>query len=250
MVASDAFDADDAGFKHCFPQSHINFFQGADIIVTKSEADSVDNKKLSELNLLYWSVLSKSVESVNCCIDFLGKRNLLQSEINKGYPNATILHLSVKEDTNDIFDLVLNYQDIEIEKRTFLEKFEYKTVFDLVIGENGSPETFLTLLSDVKWPNIFFMDYIGFERGESEERRIEKYKKWGGNILFSLIRRKNAVAVDMGVKVLKRYSYVLEYELSRKEHGNTILQHALDVRACKLTAITLIYLYISQIYLY
>ena len=72
------------------------------------------------------------------------------------------------------------------------------------------------------------MEYLGFESGESEEKRIEKYRKWGGDILFNVVRMQNVEEVELGLRLLMRYD-LLEYELSRvTEDGETLCHLCLD----------------------
>ena len=201
------------------------------INVTKVELDS-DDGTISELNLLYWSVISNSAQSVECCVDLLRKRNLLSTEINKQYPNATILHVMMDEEVmNDenaalIYRLLINCD--ELENGTLCHRFENRNLFDSTLsGDIGDP--FLVLFNSTVRCDVFFMEYLGFKRGESEEKRIEKYRKWGGNILFNVIRMKSVDAVELGLRLLKSYDYILKYELSQiNKHSKTLLQYAIN----------------------
>ncbi|XP_075257760.1 uncharacterized protein LOC142349840 isoform X2 [Convolutriloba macropyga] len=190
--------------------------------------DSIDDGTISEVNLLYWSVQSDSVESVKLCVDLLRKRNLLSTEINKHYPNATILHVMMNQfvTKSDISRLLLNCD--ELEKCTVLCKFENKNIFEGTLSRvNG--DFFLALFSNLDSCDLFFMGYLGFESGESEEDRIMKYRQWGGDILFNVIRMESVDAVELGLRLLKRYDHILKYEFSLiNEDGKNLLQYAID----------------------
>ena len=177
----------------------------------KDLLDSVHRRAVPELNLLYWSVLSRSETSLSLCLDLLNERHLLSTEKNKGYPNATILHLLYAHNRHEeILKAILNGK--QLKKSTFLRKFEGKNAFEL-INFNRSTE-FLAWFSDEDRSDLFFMEHVGFQRGESEKSRIEKYKKWGVNILCRTIQMDKVDAVKLALKVLKRYQYVLNYEFS------------------------------------
>ena len=131
--------------------------------IVKQVASTIDEKsgEVGELNLLYWSILSGYLESVQCCLSFLRKRNLLSAEINKFYPNATIIHVlyAVRIRNKDFLELTPTFD--QLEKSTLLHTFEAKNVFEDMFGERNARffgKNFVELFSSTARSDVFFME--------------------------------------------------------------------------------------------
>ena len=118
----------------------------------------------------------------------------------------------------------------EVESSAVTNKFEDKNVFEYSLYQL---DLFCKLFSNPVRCDWFIMEYLGFENEESEERRIEKYQQWGGDILFSLLnnrilgKEQDYEALELGVDVLRRYN-ILQYEISRIKDGMTLLHWVLE----------------------
>ncbi|XP_075264814.1 uncharacterized protein LOC142356963 [Convolutriloba macropyga] len=145
---------------------------------------------------------------------------MLSREINRRYPQATLFDIAVRQGPfsgrEEKFFLLLGCS--EVKSSTLTNKFEDKNVFEYSLFDS---KLFCMLFADTDRCDLFFMDYIGFEIGDSEERRIEKYKQLGGNLLFH--EKIEYEALQLGVNVLRRYN-LLQYEFSRTKDGMTLLQ--------------------------
>ncbi|XP_075261255.1 uncharacterized protein LOC142352974 isoform X3 [Convolutriloba macropyga] len=206
-------------------------------IVSCEDVECVNDGTICALNLLYWCVVS--VEHLGSdggttkkCIELLGKRNVLSHEINRRYPQATLFDILVRlrygRNRESKMDILLGCN--EVESSTLTNKFEDKNVFEYSVYQL---DLFCKLFSNRVRCDWFFMEYLGFENEESEERRVEKYKQWGGDILFSLLnnrilgKEQDYEALELGVDVLRRYN-ILQYEISRIKDGMTLLHWVLE----------------------
>ena len=206
--------------------------------------ECLDDETVLKLNLLYWSVVSQNAHSVSECIEFLRKRNLLTIEVNKKYPNATVFDLAIRlkdsNNRNQILQILLGVK--ENEKSTLLNKFDDQNIFEYSLDFRFSSEAFLLLFSDHELTttekcrkvalsnercDAFFMDFLGFVVGESQARRIEKYKIWKGDILFNAVKMDNLKAFLLAIDILKRYNYIFDYELKGIKNNKTLLQAAI-----------------------
>ncbi|XP_075257394.1 uncharacterized protein LOC142349598 [Convolutriloba macropyga] len=112
----------------------------------------------------------------------------------------------------------------ELKSSTLTNKFKGKNVFEYSLCDL---ELFCILFSDPVRCDWFFMEYLGFESDDSDERRIRKYQHWGGDILLTLLKCNyiHYEAYELGVDVLRRYN-LLQHEISRTYDGMTLLQQA------------------------
>ncbi|XP_075257379.1 uncharacterized protein LOC142349588 isoform X3 [Convolutriloba macropyga] len=203
--------------------------QSSDSIISNEELCAIDDKMLAECNVLYWSCLSQQISSVSTFTHELRRRNLFSCELNKRYPNATIIDVVARTSNgvnNDILKFLLECPELKM--GTLLHKFEDKNVFEYILA-NGSFEMFGLMFGKAERCDIFFMECIGFETGESEVARLEKYQKWGGDILFRIVSMStyHQKAVEVAVQVLKRYEHLLQFEFSRTRDGRTLFQQVL-----------------------
>ena len=145
---------------------------------------------------------------------------MLSHEINRRYPQATLFDIIVRGwDKEKKMELLLGCS--EVESSTLTNKFEDKNIFEYSLCDLF---LFHKLFSDSVRCDWFFMEYLGFVNGESEERRIEKYQQWGGDILSTLLSEMGKVyeTLRLGVDVLRRYN-LLRHEFSLTEDGMTLL---------------------------
>ena len=182
--------------------------------------NSLDNDTILSLELLYWSVLSPEHDTVSIYVDFLSTRNLLSQQINKGYPNASILAVAANSSQDNLNSLL---ECNELENSTLLHKFENQNAFECSLNHHES-DFFTLLFSDPGRRDLFFKNYLGFLDNDCDDALLEKYKTWGGYFLFDVLKPPAVEAIELGVKLLKNYGCVLNYELSRLKSGVTILQ--------------------------
>ncbi|XP_075253758.1 uncharacterized protein LOC142345554 isoform X2 [Convolutriloba macropyga] len=216
----------------CWPSptspAKLNTGSSENTIVSCEEVECVDDVTISALNLLYWCAVSYEYSDAGTtkkCIQLLRKRNVLSQEINRRYPQATLFDIVVEKQRSyynwrrgEKLDILLCCS--EVESSTLTNKFKDLNFFEYSLCKL---DLFHKLFSDSVRCDWFFMEYLGFENGESEERRIEKYQQWGGDILFTLLRRgEDYETLRLCLDVLRRYN-LLQYEISLTKDGLTLL---------------------------
>ena len=102
-------------------------------VVTLDEVVSLDDTTVASLNSLYWIVMSNDEDVISKWIDYLYKRGLLSSEVNKTYPNATIFHLLLDR-YEDPYELVVHLlQQNVVRGSTLLTAFKGRHVLHLMM---------------------------------------------------------------------------------------------------------------------
>ena len=182
-------------------------------LVKWEEAEGLDDRTVSGLNLLYWSVMSGDHNSLSNFVDYLTKRDLLSEEVNKTYPNATLFHLLAKRESRmSIYEKLLQCNTIE--ESILMTEFNSETVFDL-IAEHPSENVKSLFLTKPGIDDTFLSKYLQFGIG-SEKTKEKLYSCWRDN--FTKIC--NNTSVYEAILLFKQacgqhIRHVLNYEISR-----------------------------------
>ncbi|XP_075255768.1 uncharacterized protein LOC142348340 isoform X2 [Convolutriloba macropyga] len=136
-------------------------------------------------------------------------------------------------------DLVTNGGDLitrtylnVLKRRPFILNYEVNVMLQKIESRSDRKRMFswglgrlrLVLIENDEVCDVIFNECLGFESGESEERRIEKYKKWGGRKLLASVAIVDCKALTEISRVWKRYNFILKYEVSQIIQSNNVFQ--------------------------
>ena len=126
-------------------------------------------------------------------------------------------------------DLIIRTCLNVLKRRPFIVKYEVNVMLQKIESRSdrkrmlswGLGRLRLVLIENDEVCSAIFIECLGFESGESEERRIEKYKKWGGRkVLASLA----IIDYKQISRVWKRYNFLLKYEVNEMIQSNNVFK--------------------------